>query len=280
MNKETQIQRNKASQRRGSHRARLALLLFCAFLLVCGGIALMLFLQSAAQGDNGEPGWFQVKAVTASGSSRYTEQQLVQASQIVVGQSIFQVDEERAIANLLQKFPYLAGVSIDEPTYDTVHITVTETAELGVVGQGDHWMLVGQNGRALQTVPRTAQKPQRYLYLSGIELGSEVTVGQQALDEQRLQTALSLLQSCARNGVSDIGQIDLQSLTAVKMHWRSQVVVLLGSASNLEYQIRLLSTSLPQLLERYGQHVRATYDLRAFSDPTVSDPQGYFTPTE
>ena len=52
MKKETQIQRNKASARRGSHQARLALLLFCAFLLVCGGIALMLRLQSAAQNDD------------------------------------------------------------------------------------------------------------------------------------------------------------------------------------------------------------------------------------
>ena len=132
MSKDTQIQKKKTSSRRGINQAKLALVLFCAVLLVCGGIALMIHLQNqAALQDDETLGTFEVKSVTASGSVRYSQQQLIEASQIVVGQSIFRVDEERAVSNLLQKFPYLDTVNIDTPTYDTVHITVTESRPEG-----------------------------------------------------------------------------------------------------------------------------------------------------
>lgn len=277
MNKDTQIKKQPQKKRRRINQARLALTLFCAILLVGGGIALMLYLHSL-QRDNTEPGALEVKAVTVSGSTRYTEQELLQTSRIIVGQSIFSVDEQRAINNLLTRFPYLDTVTISNPSYDTVHITVTETQELGVIQQGNDWLLIGRNGKALQTIPRTSDRPQRYPYISGVTADPSILPGQQALQEEQLQTALCLFDTCALYGLSDVGQIDIFSITSLKIVWRSQITVLLGNSSNLDYQVRLLTTSLPQLLTKHGNHVRATYDLRAFSDPTNSNPKAYFTP--
>ena len=88
---------------------------------------------------------------------------------------------------------------------------------------------------------------------------------------------LTLRDACLQNGLEDVGEMDLTP-GAVRLMWRGQITLLLGSLSKAEYQIRLAASSLPPLLEKYGAHVRAVYDLRAFADPENLSPQAYFTP--
>ena len=278
MNKETQIQKNRpagAKKRRRISLARLALILLLLLIAVTAGVVLLLLY---APDKPAADGLFRVQQVTVSGDTRYDAQELIAVSQIAPGQSVFNIDGERAVANLLARFPYLDEVQVERPAYNTVNLRVHETAEWAAVAYGDRWLILGENGRGLFTEPIAGTRPLRYLYLSGVSLTEQAGVGKLSLPEETLTLTRSLLAACRANGLEPIDRIDLARANAIEVSWCGQITLKLGNASRMDYQLQLVAKSLPGLLEKYGRHVCASYDLRAFTDPENTAPQAYFEP--
>lgn len=70
--------------------------------------------------------FFQVETVAVSGNSRYTEEDVVQATGIQLGDNLFQMNKYQIKQQVLQKLPYVEELTIRRSLPSTIVITVTE----------------------------------------------------------------------------------------------------------------------------------------------------------
>ena len=80
--------------------------------------------------------------------------------------------------------------------------------------------------------------------------GEELTLPTQVLETnaQRLDAALSILQSLERNGViGQIASVNVQSLSDIQLQYGQRFQVRLGTTENLDYKIRYMSQAISQM---------------------------------
>ena len=95
--------------------------------------------------------FFPITDITVVGESRYTAQELIEASDIHLEQNIFTVDHRRASDRLLQAYPYLEEVRVSRVIPNLIEIHVREAkAAVVVVNSKDSYTLLSARGRVLE----------------------------------------------------------------------------------------------------------------------------------
>ncbi len=221
-------------------------------------------------------GIFSVKSVTVTGDTRYRTEEIIRASGIYVGQSIWSVDKKAAIERILGAFPYIETASVSNTAYDAVEIAVTETAELGAMYANGQWLVVGTNGKALEALPVEGDRPMRYLYFKGATpLTGEL--GRQAMDDRSLAIAEELIAAFETYKLTGICEIDMTNKSDIRLNWNNRITIKLGNDSQLTHQVGVVVSMLPGIEEQYGSEARGQIDASAYSSGGV---YAVFTPEE
>lgn len=235
--------------------------------------------QPAASGETAsgnEGGIFSIKKVTVAGDTRYQTEDIVQASGIYVGQSIWSVDKKGAIENILRAFPYIETAAVANTAYDAIEITVTETEELGAMYADGQWLVVGTNGKALEALPVEGDRPMRYLYFKGATpLTGEL--GKQAMDDRSLAIAQELVEAFETYGLTGVCEIDMTNKSDIRLNWNNRITVKMGNDSQLTHEVGVVVSMLPGIEEQYGSDARGQIDASAYSSGRV---YAVFTPED
>lgn len=233
--------------------------------------------------EDGRPlvtdGPFTVEKIVLSGNTQYDEETVLYESNVVVGQSIFTVKTDDVEERLLETFPYFVTAQAKTVGMSEVHIDVTETKAIGVIGSNGSWVTVGQNGKALDREPMNSNVPKGKLYLKGVKPPKNgVTVGGTAMDDASLDVVLTLVESIEATQLGDVVEIDLSNSSNIRMNWRGQVEIHLGNNSNLAHEIGVAAECIPQLIKLRGEKVSGVLDLSSYSNKDLDD-QAVFTPS-
>ncbi|MGI5962814.1 MAG: cell division protein FtsQ/DivIB [Lawsonibacter sp.] len=70
--------------------------------------------------------FFQVETVVVTGNSRYTQEQVIEASGIAIGDNLYHMNKFHAAQQIRESLPYIGEVSIRRSLPSTIVITVTE----------------------------------------------------------------------------------------------------------------------------------------------------------
>ncbi|MBR3290368.1 MAG: FtsQ-type POTRA domain-containing protein [Clostridia bacterium] len=222
------------------------------------------------------PGTFSIQSLTVVGNHHYTDDQILRASGLYVGQSVWALNKAQAEANIKDACPYVESVRVTSSLLSAVTVTVTETTIAGAMAHDGTWILVGANGQGVDTLPMESDLPPRYLYLKGATYSGN-KLGQQAMDDRCtaiMTTILSAMESCGVTGIAEIDMTDKSSLT---LNWNNQITVLLGNDSNLSYEIAVLAETLPKALKNHGKQARGVLDISSYSSDELTN-QAIFTP--
>lgn len=107
-------------------------------------------------------------------------------------------------------------------SFDVVRIEVTESAAIGAIYSAGGWMVVGEDGRGLETLPIESTRPPRYLYIKGaVPLTGEL--GKSALDERTLSIVRELTAAFEAAGLEGVGIIDLTNKADIRLNWKNQI---------------------------------------------------------
>lgn len=86
--------------------------------------------------------FFRVDTISVEGNSRYTREQIIEATEVEQGDNLFLLDKINLSRQLLVRLPYIASVEISRRLPDGLEIAVTEcVAAAAIEGEGAWWIL-------------------------------------------------------------------------------------------------------------------------------------------
>lgn len=271
----TATQRRKKKKR---NRFKTVVILFCInlvlMLLLAGGIVFVCNQEGQAFS------WLTIQDITLEGNTRYDPAAIIGESGLSIGQNVFAINKATAAKNIRERFPYIADAKVESPTYNTIKITITEVSPIGAMYAAGNWLVVGENGNILETLPLQSDRPGRYFYLQGATPTGEITPGNIAMDERSIGIVKTLTKAFADSGVSGVLGIDLRDKTNISFNWKNKLTVVLGNESNLAAEVDLFQKSLPHILERNGGSLEGRLDMSSYSDNIDANDKIIYTPKD
>ena len=222
--------------------------------------------------------FFRVNTISVTGNEKYTQQEVLDASGIEKGDALLLVNKSAAAGKIIAALPYIDQVRIGVAFPNVVRIEVKEldTAYAVTASDGTYW-LINSSGRVVEET--TGKAAAGYLQLTGFQVdppkagatisassaaaktdqqtgdtasGGEATAANteetdDATPEERLQTALEILQALESSGAAGVTQINVASLHDIKVFYGTQYEVDFGAAVDLSYKVEYMLAAVAQL---------------------------------
>ena len=288
--------RHNRKRKRGRRRFGLLFKLLCGAALV-------------AAATLGATVFFQVETIAVVGNSRYTAQEVIDASGVQIGDNLFQMNKNQISQQILQRLPYVGEVSPQRGLPSTLTIQVTEISAAAQVevyqddsaqaepaaedgsgdsGEGDSsqtegeelptladqpW-LISASGKLLEAAPEGSGA----LSVTGLtvlapQAGTMLAVPQE--QQSRLNTLKELLSALEAAGELDqVSSIDLTHSTWVGMRYRENFEARLPLGEDMSHSLAVLSAAVEDTLQTRGDQAAGIMDL------TQEEYAAVFTPAE
>lgn len=257
--------RNNRRRRRGRGRLGPLFKLLCVLAVV---VALTM----------GATVFFQVETVVVSGNSRYTEEEVVQATGIQVGDNLYRMNKNQIAAKVLRELPYTRDLRIRRSLPSTIIITMTEWeavaqvkappagAQVSDSGQesapqvaAEDW-LISVGGKLLEPAPADSAA----IEVSGItplmpRAGTMLALPQE--EQSQYDALLALLVALEEQGMmGDVLSIRMES-TYVVMGYLERFQVKMPLNSDFNYKLRALEAAVAETEKTLGDRTTGTFDL-------------------
>lgn len=221
-----------------------------------------------------------LQSITVFGNTQYDDNAIIGESGLTVGQSIFSVNKGAAAKKIKTLFPYVKEVQMKSPSFNTIEIHITETPVIGAMYGAGQWLIVGDNGKILETMEMQGNTPGRYFYLQGANPNENIAIGETAMDERSVRIVTTVLNALETNKMDGVLGIDLRSKTSIRLNWKNVLTIDLGNETNLAGEIALLSKAMPQILQKNGGVLSGRLDLSSYSDTSEDNDKIIYTPQE
>lgn len=192
--------------------------------------------------------FFRMDHIVVTGNTRYTEQQVIEASGLREGQNLYAMNKFTVKERIFAALPYVDELTINRKLPDTLLIELREcTAAAGVEYDGAVW-LIGLDGKYLE---RTTAVPAGAPRVTGGKLAPPELCGYLSLtDEQeyRTEVLLTLLRTAETHGIRrGIGHIELADPTALVFTYLDRFTVKMPWTSDVDYKLRSLEMAVDAL---------------------------------
>lgn len=224
--------RRRRTRRNG--RGRLSFLYrLLAFLLICGAIVAALAL------------FFKVERIDVEGVSRYSQQEVVSASGVALGDNLILMDKYAVATRITSALSYVESVQISRTLPSTLCIAVKECrTTAAVVQDGTVWLL-----SAAGKIVDSASSSEGHPVITGVTLLSP-QVGQSATvqEEHAARQMLSLLRPLReKEMLGQVQQIHLEDSAAVTIRYLDRFTVLLPWDADMDYKMNYLQAVVERL---------------------------------
>ncbi|MBP3486412.1 MAG: FtsQ-type POTRA domain-containing protein [Oscillospiraceae bacterium] len=268
--------RNNRRRRRGRGRLGPLFKLLCVLAVI---VALTM----------GATVFFQVETVVVSGNSRYTEEVVVRATGIQVGDNLYRMNKNQIADKVLRELPYTRDLRIRRSLPSTIIITMTEweavarvkappagtqvsaaAAESAPEGDGssqenapevasEDW-LISVGGKLLEPAPADSTA----IEVSGVtplmpRAGTMLALPQE--EQTKYDALLVLLAALEERGMMGaVESIRLES-TQVVMGYLGRFQVKMPLNSDFDYKLRALEAAVAETEKALGDQTSGTFDL-------------------
>ena len=205
--------------------------------------------------------FFKIRTVTIVGESRYSKEQIVEASGISMGQNMFLFNKFASVSRIFAACPYLDDITMRRRLPDEMEITITECVPVAAMQSGESYYIIDAGGKLLEQTD--AQGAAGYCLIKGVGLTDPV-VGKKAIfsEEEKQKPLQTILNTAQKSDIlNEIREIDLEKIFEIRLAYSERFTVYLGTVENLEKKVRFLSVCIEDL----GPEERGIID--------VSDPQ-------
>lgn len=249
----------KRANRRKRHRRRvLAFFYLFLFVLVCS-TAVVLSLTVL----------FKISDIRVTGTSRYSAQQIVQASGVKTGDNLFLTRTGQVSAKIKASLPYLETVTVTRRLPAALSINVEEDGVSGAIQSGKRYVIAGEHGRVLEI---TDKLPPDCTLLKGLDIQTaevgKAIVYKNSNMSNVFKTVMDALQ---KSGLQKITSVDFSQSYRTLVLYDGRITIDLGMPSDLDYKLDFAKSILTGKLKSTD---KGTLNMSVVSDTD----KAYFDP--
>ncbi len=219
---------------------------------------------------------FRVRSFAIEGETLYTQEEIVAASGISQGRSIFFADLDEAKVNIEKKLPYTNNVQLARRLPGTVVITLESTDKAYAMEKSEGIFAIAN--RDFKVLEITGIMPKGVVPVIGAvpqkaELGEPMSF---ITEEEQADATLNLIRSIsgavADCGLDGINLINIRSRSNIYIIYQERIVLRLGDSSDIDKKISLAK----KVIEREDSIVNdeqtgianLTVPLKAYFNPS------------
>ncbi len=272
--------RNAKHKRRKINHMRVALLLFSMVVMILVVVGAVLLVSSQVNQNSAESGspnaMFGIKNIMIEGNSRYTDEQIIKAGDINVGQSLFLINKRNVAENILKAYPYVDKVTVSNPSFSTIKISIEEVQPVGIINNKLGWLIVGANGKGLEQLSDSSARVADYRKIECVKQKGN-GVARLTLDDRTLAAVNAIVDAADGSTLDAVLEIDVSDLTDIKLNWKDQISIKLGGDMSLESKLNYTRKTLDRVLSSHGSDASGQIDLSMYSE---TSPKAVFTPSD
>ena len=192
--------------------------------------------------------FFQTNNIEVTGPSRYTPEEIIAASGLMVGDNLFAVNKFEVERRIKEQYPYVASVEIRRRLPDTFLFTVTERTPVAYLDVGEQRWILDKDAYLLEPLSISETVP--YLQVVSASEAVDPHSGKRlTLPEEGAVNALEAVMDGLSdlNIIAEVGQIDVSKLYRLTFLYQNRLQVQLGNAEKMEKKLRLFATILAEL---------------------------------
>lgn len=249
---------HRAEQRRKHRRHVLVVFYLFLFLLVLSAAAVLSLTVL-----------FKISNVYVTGTSRYSQQQIIDASGIKTGNNLFLVKTGQASQKIKQELPYLGTVNVNRKFPAEIEISVKEESIWGAAKLEGKYVIIGENGTALEFVngiPKDCTEL-KGLTIKKAQVGSSVEFSNADTDG----LVKNVMSSLKKNGFSSITSVDFTQSAKILVLYDGRITINLGMPTDLDYKLNFAKNILKNNIKNTE---RGTLNMTVVS----STNKAYFDP--
>ena len=203
--------------------------------------------------------FFRVQTIEVRGSVSYTDEEIIEASGIDIGDNLFFINRFSASSRIFSKLPFVEEASIERVLPNKLIITVDESFAMAYVNwEGQYWMMTG-NCKLLGS--GTFSEVTSLIHVLNVtplspQAGEIMEVeANESLKLSYLQTLLHAMQQLDMAG--DVSSVDMDNPANPTFRYLNRFTVKMGPNDNTDYKLRMLLSALEQI----DPNVTGTIDL-------------------
>lgn len=216
-------------RKRNAHRWKLSvLLIFLVAGLATAGITVTVKVL------------FKIAVIAVNGKTIYSNAQIVEASGIRTGGSLFGVDTTRAGRQICRSLPYIKTAKVELVPFSTVQISVTPETAAEKVPLDNGFAVVGGDLKVLETGAGRAAWNALPTVVGVKAKAADPGSGLQAAEGQ-LSALTAINQACAVDNISltEFTKIDVTDMYEISLLYGGKINVLTGTSTNMGYKLKV-----------------------------------------
>lgn len=211
--------------------------------------------------------FFKIGSIVVVGESVYNDEEIIEASGVKIGQSMFMFNKFASISNIFADCPYIDTIQMKRTLPDVIQIIVTPCEPIGVVQHGTSNYIIDINGKVLEATTPSGVPENLPIIVGGEPKTAEVGKNIAFSEEETTKALFSVLNTAKNNDIlKNIGSIDVTKAFNVHFEYMGRFTVKIGTSEDIERKFKFLGA----VVDALGTHERGTIDV---SDGTT----GYFT---
>lgn len=182
--------------------------------------------------------FFKIDSIEVTATEHYTEDELISASGVEIGDNLFTFRTSKVEKELLEKYPYLASVSVTRSLPSTLVIKAVDSVPAAAVNlTSGGYCLIDENGKLLE---QASTVPEGIPTVTGVTV-SDMAEGKYLTDNSKSEILVDITKVLKeKNIISNVNFINVSCITDVRMGYLGRLDVRLGQADKLKEKIQML----------------------------------------
>lgn len=213
--------------------------------------------------------FFKIGKIEVKGNSLYSDEEIITASGLQTGDSLFFTNRISAGSRVVIKLPYVDAVSIKRYLPNKLVILVEESNAVGYINiDGELWT-ISQSGKYLGTVD--TEEAAMIAEISGISASNpsegDILVPA-AGDEEKFEYLLAIMEQISGRGMAgDVTAIDMTMVSNAVVEYQHRLTAKLGANEDVEYKFGKLVSAISQIDESGGGELDLTEGNKVYYTP-------------
>ena len=182
--------------------------------------------------------FFKIDSVVIEGTSRYNEQQIIDASGVEKGANLFLTDVSSAKKHIEKNLPYILTAKVSRKLPSSIVITVEGSEAAYCFETKSGMALADSNGKVLELVAEDAVPENAALIKTKSVLFGEIGQKFEADDESDMELLKNVFTSISDSGIKDITEIDVSVPASIYLTYQNRFRLNIGTTNDLTYKLK------------------------------------------